>query len=787
MSDLDPTSSLLAHMANNGFRPKAIQWDGKVHRFPGRDQRGGTNGWYVAFQDQRGAVYGDWREPEVRYHWKAHDTEELSREKVGAARQAARAQFEEDRRRREETSKKKHAAIAKVCQATWKNSEELVSGDFPYLIRKQFEDAPGARVAEKNGNRFLIVPMYDPVSRMIQSLQWIATDGTKKNHLGGRAKGCCGAIDEDAFTKDGNDTLYICEGWATAVTIHLATGCTVVIAFSAGNLKRIVVHYRTKYPDATIIVCADNDRYKANGKGKHNPGVTAARTAVRAAQKAVPGAKTHIAIPDFESLDGKPTDFDDLRTREGMEAVVRWLDPQQSGKAVTGEAPEPKPKPKRWAEPEPEPDAEPWPEPGTDPELEDVPADILFKIPGGKTWCGLLQALNMLKVEVRYNLRTGRDEWRSPDPGMTATLHGDIVRPNQWREFNSRSRAKLYNVMADRFVAGKKDSPFHLGEYRRTDFMNAILTSRQVDPFLTWLHDLPEWDGIARIDMVLTDCLGAESTELTRWASRYLFMGAVARTLKPGRKFDQVPVLAGPGGIGKSALLCEMLPDPDYFSDGLYLAAHPKVQVEATLGRVIVEIAEMAGVTRADQERLKAYVSRTDDGSVRLAYRRDAERMPRRFILTATADRHECLPGDPNLRRWVMVECRSGSNIEEFFAQPGHRQQLWAEALSRVQQGEDPRLPRHLMPAQTTLNEAHRGRDAIEDRLATSQRLQLAMAAAGDYGLTLLEIGDAIDLDITSRMAMRKRLGTALTSAGWVKAQVTRPDQGRAWRWTLRS
>ena len=233
MASLDPTGQLLEHMASSGLRPKAIQWDGEPHRFPGKDQQRGTNGWYVAFADRRGAVYGDWREPEVRCHWKAHDTEDLSREKVGAARQAVRAQFEEDRRRREETSKKKHAAIAKECQAKWKNSEELVSGDFPYLIRKQFEDAPGARVAEKNGNRFLIVPMYDPVSRMIQSLQWIATDGTKKNHPGGRAKGCCGVIDEDAFTTHGNDTLYICEGWATGVTIHLATDCTVVVAFSA--------------------------------------------------------------------------------------------------------------------------------------------------------------------------------------------------------------------------------------------------------------------------------------------------------------------------------------------------------------------------------------------------------------------------------------------------------------------------------------------------------------------------------------------------------------------------
>ena len=235
MVSLDPTGQLLEHMASSGLRPKAIQWDGEPHRFPGKDQQRGTNGWYVAFADRRGAVYGDWREPEVRCHWKAHDTEDLSREKVGAARQAVRAQFEEDRRRREETSKKKHAAIAKECQAKWKNSEELVSGDFPYLIRKQFEDAPGARVAEKIGNRFLIVPMVDPVSRTIQSLQWIAAEGTKKNHPGGRAKGCCGVINEDAFTMETTRSTSVRAGRRASPSILRRTAPSLSLSPPCGH------------------------------------------------------------------------------------------------------------------------------------------------------------------------------------------------------------------------------------------------------------------------------------------------------------------------------------------------------------------------------------------------------------------------------------------------------------------------------------------------------------------------------------------------------------------------
>ena len=69
-----------------------------------------------------------------------------------------------------------------------------------------------------------------------------------------------------------------------------------------------------------------------------------------------------------------------------------------------------------------------------------------------------------------------------------------------------------------------------------------------------------------------------------------------------------MPVLIGEQGIGKSALLRELLPPqyPEWFSDGLHLADYPKVRAEALLGRVIVEVSEMAGSTRAELQSLKS-------------------------------------------------------------------------------------------------------------------------------------------------------------------------------------
>ena len=124
-------------------------------------------------------------------------------------------------------------------------------------------------------------------------------------------------------------------------------------------------------------------------------------------------------------------------------------------------------------------------------------------------------------------------------------------------------------------------------------------------------------------------------------AGTFIFLGAVWRAYQPGVKLDEMPILIGRGGIGKSTALRYIFPPElrELFTDGLHLAAQPKERVEAMQGKAVVEAAEMQGARRADLESLKAFLSRTDDGSVRLAYRRDPEPMPRRSIIVGTADR----------------------------------------------------------------------------------------------------------------------------------------------------
>ena len=242
-----------------------------------------------------------------------------------------------------------------------------------------------------------------------------------------------------------------------------------------------------------------------------------------------------------------------------------------------------------------------------------------------------------------------------------------------------------------------------------------------------------------------------QDRKLVEWISGVVLTTAVWRCYHPGYKQDVVPVLIGPQGIGKSTLLRGLLPDDrhEWFSDGLSFGLDDKARVEATLGRVIVEIPEMMGHTRIATEQIKAYISRCDDGSIRLAYRPNPESMPRRFVLVGTSNDRACLPSDPSgLRRFAPVEldarCIRGKPQPAQFVRDWiteHRAQLWAEARARYDAGIPPRMPSELeMGAAAEQAERFRNADeTMEEKLEAwlwmQQEkpfpLQEAMAAAG--------------------------------------------------------
>ena len=247
--------------------------DGALHRYRvDGDKAGSLNGWYVLHLDAEPfGAFGSWKTGQS-CSWSAERPETMT--PVERAAQAAR--MVEARRARDAEQAKVQADAAARAEALWTKSHPATN-QHPYLARKRVQ-AYGIRVLGPS----LVIPLRD-VAGELHSLQFIGADGRKTFLTGGRKRGCYYAIGRPV------DALCIAEGYATAATIHEATGQATACAFDAGNLEPVARALRGKFPRSRITVCADND---AGTQG--NLGVRYAEAAARA-------VRGFLAVPSFEA------------------------------------------------------------------------------------------------------------------------------------------------------------------------------------------------------------------------------------------------------------------------------------------------------------------------------------------------------------------------------------------------------------------------------------------------------------------------------------------------------
>ena len=295
---------------------------GRIHRVDGpQDRKGRKSGWYRAFTDQRGAVFGD-HKTGVDEVWQLRnggkpddlDPKEWARLQVEWAGQ---------RKAREAEREQEWERVAAECRERYVGAKPA-DPSHAYLVRKKIQPASDL----KQEGELLLVPMKDVETGEIMSLQTISDDGEKLNVTGGRTKGTravLGTRDALVAARTGGQPLYFAEGYATAASIAQATGRAAVACFSTGNLLPVATVLRKKYPAARIVFVADNDRL-----GPGNSGLKAAITAAHAVQGLVASPTFTVGCQNDackKDCGGQhPSDFNDLAVLEGPEAAVRCLD-----------------------------------------------------------------------------------------------------------------------------------------------------------------------------------------------------------------------------------------------------------------------------------------------------------------------------------------------------------------------------------------------------------------------------------------------------------------------------
>lgn len=198
---------------------------------------------------------------------------------------------------------------------------------------------------------------------------------------------------------------------------------------------------------------------------------------------------------------------------------------------------------------------------------------------------------------------------------------------------------------------------------------------RTFHPVRDYLDGLEDWDGVERVETWLIRYAGAPDTPYVRAVSRLVLCAAVRRVRRPGCKFDEMLILEGYQGGGKSSLLQALCPNEDWFTDDFELGRESKELIESTEGKWIVEAAETVGQSVADTKKLKSQLSRRRD-QARKAYGHEPHLAPRQFIIIGTTNEDQYLRDLTGDRRYWPVRC--GTLMVELLL--AERDQLWAEA-----------------------------------------------------------------------------------------------------------
>lgn len=200
-------------------------------------------------------------------------------------------------------------------------------------------------------------------------------------------------------------------------------------------------------------------------------------------------------------------------------------------------------------------------------------------------------------------------------------------------------------------------------------------------PVKDWMNDTV-WDGTPRVDGFVATYLRGLDTPLNRLIAPAWMIGAVARIYEPGCKFDNLLILVGEQGEGKSQACSALSPNADWCSDTPFVVGD-KDSYGLVHGVWLYELAELKSLRGASNEAVKAFLSSRKD-RFRRPYARFPEVHLRSVVFIGTTNLDEFLSDDTGSRRYWPVYV----GIPDLFGIMRDRDQLWAEAVHRYRAGE---------------------------------------------------------------------------------------------------
>ena len=268
-----------------------------------------------------------------------------------------------------------------------------------------------------------------------------------------------------------------------------------------------------------------------------------------------------------------------------------------------------------------------------------------------------------------------------------------------------------------------------------------------------------KWDGVPRVDTWLINYGGAKDSSYVRAVSALPLLAAVRRIRQPGCKFDEMLVLEGDQGSGRSSAVRTLAVRDDWFLDSVPFNLDPQKVIERLSGKWILEAAELSGLRKTEIEHYKQFLSSPGD-SARPAYGRKKLNAPRQCVFIGTTNDEHYLRDDTGNRRNWGVKLAGEFDIDGL---KRDRDQLWAEAAHREAAGESIRLDKSLWPAAEKEQDKRTAVDPFDDLLDRALGWlngQLESASV----LVILNIPEA-----QRNTAMEMRAAKSMKRLGWVK------------------
>jgi predicted P-loop ATPase len=342
-------------------------------------------------------------------------------------------------------------------------------------------------------------------------------------------------------------------------------------------------------------------------------------------------------------------------------------------------------------------------------------------------------------------------------PFPRSLADGDVLQTQRWLQRQGMPRIGR-ETMHDAIVRRALDRSFH--------------------PIREWLINL-EWDGVPRLDEFLVAYFGCENTPYVRSIGLMVMVALVARVMDPGCKMDYMLVLEGDQGAMKSSALKVL--GGRWFSDALPDIHHSREASQHLRGKWVVEFSELAAIIKADPERFKSFMTRTEEIYLPRFGRVEVHEL-RQFVGVGTTNKQDqgYLTDETGNRRVWPLKC-GRIDLEALEAD---REQYFAEAVYRYGEGSPwwptPELEALLIKPEQDARFEH---DPWEDAVLA----YCADKTPERDGVTRIQISEiartALGVDALFRVGKREqnRIRAILVRNGWTMAR----EEFRRFYWKI--